>query len=101
MALQRTKVVSPIDGYVSRRNVQIGAKITSGTPLMVVIPINELWIEANFKETQLAKMRIGQPATVVTDLYGDDVIYQGTIIGLNMGTGSAFSLLPAQNATGN
>ncbi|EMA9253667.1 multidrug efflux MFS transporter periplasmic adaptor subunit EmrA [Yersinia enterocolitica] len=101
LALQRTKVVSPITGFVSRRSVQVGAEIANGAPLMAVIPANEMWIDANFKETQLANMRIGQPATVVTDFYGDDVIFQGKVVGLDMGTGSAFSLLPAQNATGN
>lgn len=101
LALQRTKVVSPITGFVSRRSVQVGAEIANGAPLMAVIPTNEMWIDANFKETQLANMRIGQPATVVTDFYGDDVVFQGKVIGLDMGTGSAFSLLPAQNATGN
>ncbi|CNH32605.1 multidrug resistance protein A [Yersinia thracica] len=101
LALQRTKVVSPITGFVSRRSVQVGAEIANGAPLMAVIPANEMWIDANFKETQLANMRIGQPATVVTDFYGDDVVFQGKVIGLDMGTGSAFSLLPAQNATGN
>ncbi|MBS0054409.1 multidrug efflux MFS transporter periplasmic adaptor subunit EmrA [Yersinia sp. Marseille-Q3913] len=101
LALQRTKVVSPITGYVSRRSVQVGAKIANGAPLMAVIPANQMWIDANFKETQLANMRIGQSVTVVTDFYGDDVVYQGRVVGLDMGTGSAFSLLPAQNATGN
>lgn len=101
LALQRTKVVSPITGFVSRRSVQVGAEIANGAPLMAVIPANEMWIDANFKETQLANMRIGQPATVVTDFYGDDVVFQGKVVGLDMGTGSAFSLLPTQNATGN
>ncbi|HHL2498048.1 TPA: multidrug efflux MFS transporter periplasmic adaptor subunit EmrA [Yersinia enterocolitica] len=101
LAQQRTKVVSPITGFVSRRSVQVGAEIANGAPLMAVIPANEMWIDANFKETQLANMRIGQPATVVTDFYGDDVVFQGKVVGLDMGTGSAFSLLPAQNATGN
>ncbi|HED0392898.1 TPA: multidrug efflux MFS transporter periplasmic adaptor subunit EmrA [Yersinia enterocolitica] len=101
LALQRTKVVSPITGFVSRRSVQVGAEIANGAPLMAVIPANEMWIDANFKETQLANIRIGQPATVVTDFYGDDVVFQGKVVGLDMGTGSAFSLLPAQNATGN
>ncbi|CFR25117.1 multidrug efflux MFS transporter periplasmic adaptor subunit EmrA [Yersinia kristensenii] len=101
LALQRTKVVSPITGFVSRRSVQVGAEIANGAPLMAVIPANEMWIDANFKETQLANMRIGQPASVVTDFYGDDVVFQGKVVGLDMGTGSAFSLLPAQNATGN
>ncbi|MDN7195413.1 HlyD family secretion protein, partial [Klebsiella pneumoniae] len=94
-------IVSPISGYVSRRSVQPGAQIGTTTPLMAVVPATNLWIDANFKETQLAHMRIGQPATVISDIYGDDVKYTGKVVGLDMGTGSAFSLLPAQNATGN
>jgi len=101
LALERTKIVSPITGYVSRRAVQPGAQISPTTPLMAVVPATNLWVDANFKETQLAHMRIGQPATVVSDIYGDDVKYTGKVVGLDMGTGSAFSLLPAQNATGN
>ncbi len=101
LALERTKIVSPITGYVSRRAAQPGAQISPTTPLMAVVPATNLWVDANFKETQLAHMRIGQPATVVSDIYGDDVKYTGKVVGLDMGTGSAFSLLPAQNATGN
>lgn len=101
LALQRTEIVSPMDGFVSRRSVQVGSQITSSTPLLAVVPAKNLWIDANFKETQLAGVRIGQPATVVSDIYGDEVVYQGKVVGLDMGTGSAFSLLPAQNATGN
>ncbi len=101
LALQRTKIVSPMTGYVSRRAVQPGAQISPTTPLMAVVPASGLWVDANFKETQLAHMRIGQSATVVSDIYGDDVTYTGKVVGLDMGTGSAFSLLPAQNATGN
>ncbi|KFC06509.1 multidrug resistance protein A [Trabulsiella guamensis ATCC 49490] len=101
LALQRTKIVSPMTGYVSRRSVQPGAQISPTTPLMAVVPANNLWVDANFKETQLAHMRIGQPVTVISDIYGDDVKYTGKVVGLDMGTGSAFSLLPAQNATGN
>lgn len=101
LALERTQIRSPITGYVSRRSVQVGAQITPSTPLMAVVPDNQLWIDANFKETQLAGMRIGQPATVISDMYGDYVVYKGKVVGLDMGTGSAFSLLPAQNATGN
>lgn len=101
LALERTKVVSPITGYVSRRAVQPGAQIGTTTPLMAVVPATQLWVDANFKETQLAHMRIGQSATVVSDIYGDEVTYTGKVVGLDMGTGSAFSLLPAQNATGN
>lgn len=101
LALERTKIVSPMSGYVSRRSVQPGAQISPTTPLMAVVPASNLWVDANFKETQLAHMRIGQPVTVVSDIYGDDVKYTGKVVGLDMGTGSAFSLLPAQNATGN
>ncbi|RLM19344.1 multidrug export protein EmrA [Brenneria alni] len=101
LALQRTKIVSPVNGYISRRSVQVGARISATSALMAVVPADHLWVDANFKETQLAKMRIGQPATVIADIYGDDVVYQGKVAGLDMGTGSAFSLLPAQNATGN
>lgn len=101
LALQRTKIVSPMTGYVSRRAVQPGAQISPSTALMAVVPASGLWVDANFKETQLAHMRIGQSATVVSDIYGDEVTYTGKVVGLDMGTGSAFSLLPAQNATGN
>ncbi len=101
LALQRTKIVSPLTGYVSRRSVQPGAQISPTTPLMAVVPATNLWVDANFKETQLAHMRIGQSVTVVSDVYGDDIKYTGKVVGLDMGTGSAFSLLPAQNATGN
>ncbi|RRZ91057.1 multidrug efflux MFS transporter periplasmic adaptor subunit EmrA [Erwinia sp. 198] len=101
LALQRTGIVSPIDGFVSRRSVQVGSQISTTTPLLAVVPEKNLWVDANYKETQLADVRIGQPATVVSDIYGDDVVYHGKVVGLDMGTGSAFSLLPAQNATGN
>ncbi|CDG16947.1 multidrug efflux MFS transporter periplasmic adaptor subunit EmrA [Xenorhabdus doucetiae] len=101
LALQRTHIVSPIDGYVARRSVQVGSRINSGTPLMAIVPANNMWIEANFKETQLANMQIGQPAKIISDFYGDDVVYTGKVAGIDMGTGSAFSLLPAQNASGN
>ncbi|WP_368928993.1 multidrug efflux MFS transporter periplasmic adaptor subunit EmrA [Mixta calida] len=101
LALQRTDIRSPTGGYVSRRSVQVGAQISTTTPLMAVVPATGVWVDANFKETQLAGVRIGQPATVVSDIYGDDVVYHGKVVGLDMGTGSAFSLLPAQNATGN
>ncbi|CAM3536736.1 multidrug export protein EmrA [Rouxiella silvae] len=101
LALQRTKIVSPVDGYVSRRSVQVGQQINTATALMAVVPATNVWVDANFKETQLANMRIGQSATVVSDIYGDDVVYHGKVVGMDMGTGGAFSLLPAQNATGN
>lgn len=101
LTLQRTKIIAPVTGYVSRRSVQVGSQITKGSPLMVIVPADQIWVDANFKETQLANMRIAQPVSITSDLYGDDVVYQGTVVGLDMGTGSAFSLLPAQNATGN
>ncbi|KPA06963.1 multidrug efflux MFS transporter periplasmic adaptor subunit EmrA [Pantoea agglomerans] len=101
LALQRTEIRSPMDGFVSRRSVQVGSQISTSTPLLAVVPATNLWVDANFKETQLAGVRIGQPVTVVADIYGDEVVYQGKVAGLDMGTGSAFSLLPAQNATGN
>lgn len=99
--LQRTTLVSPSNGYVAKRSVQLGSYVTPGTPLMAVIPLHSIWVDANFKETQLQNMRIGQPVTLVSDFYGDDVVYHGTVEGLSAGTGSAFSLLPPQNATGN
>ena len=101
LALERTRIISPMTGYVSRRAVQPGAQISPTTPLMAVVPATNMWVDANFKETQIANMRIGQPVTITTDIYGDDVKYTGKVVGLDMGTGSAFSLLPAQNATGN
>lgn len=101
LALQRTEIRSPMDGFISRRSVQVGSQISTSTPLLAVVPATNLWVDANFKETQLAGVRIGQPVTVVADIYGDEVVYQGKVAGLDMGTGSAFSLLPAQNATGN
>lgn len=101
MALQRTQILSPMTGYVSQRAVQVGSQISPTTPLMAIVPAKGMWVDANYKETQLANIRIGQPATVVTDMYGDDIVFTGKVVGLDMGTGSAFSLLPAQNATGN
>jgi membrane fusion protein (multidrug efflux system) len=101
LAQQRTSVKAPVSGYVAKRNVQLGDHIAPGAPLMTIVPLGRLRVEANFKEVQLDRMRIGQPVKVVSDLYGSHVEYQGTVVGLGMGTGSAFALLPAQNATGN
>lgn len=101
LAEQRTQILSPVSGYVAKRDVQLGEKIQPGQPLMAVIPLHHLWIDANFKETQLSQLRIGQPVEIETDIYGGDHTYHGTVKGLTAGTGSAFSLLPAQNATGN
>jgi len=101
LALVRTSVRAPVTGYLARRSVQLGERISPGAPLMAIVPIGRLWLEANFREVQLRHMRIGQPATVVSDLYGGRVTYHGHVAGLGLGTGSAFALLPAQNATGN
>ncbi|MCK9696337.1 HlyD family efflux transporter periplasmic adaptor subunit [Pseudomonas syringae] len=101
LANARSTLVAPVTGYVAKRTVQLGQRIQPGTATMAVIPLDQLWIDANFKETQLGKMRIGQPVEISSDLYGSDVKYSGTIDSLGAGTGSAFALLPAQNATGN
>jgi membrane fusion protein (multidrug efflux system) len=101
LALVRTSVRAPITGYVARRTVQLGERIAPGAPLMALVPLERLWLEANFREVQLRHMRIGQPVTVVADLYGGRITYHGRVAGLGLGTGSAFALLPAQNATGN
>ncbi|NGY04767.1 HlyD family secretion protein [Solimonas terrae] len=101
LALKRTKITAPLSGTVARRGVQIGARIAPGAPLMAVVPLDQAWVEANFKEVQLEKMRVGQPAEVHADLYGGDVTYHGHVAGLGAGSGSAFALLPAQNASGN
>ena len=101
LATQRTALPAPVDGYVARRTVQLGQRVAAGTPLMSVIPLHQLWVDANFKEVQLRNIRIGQPVSLTADVYGKKVEYQGTVAGLGMGTGAAFALLPAQNATGN
>jgi membrane fusion protein (multidrug efflux system) len=97
----RSTLIAPVTGYVAKRTVQLGQRVQPGTALMAVIPLDQLWIDANFKETQLGKMRIGQPVDIEADLYGSDVKYSGTVDSVGAGTGSAFALLPAQNATGN
>jgi membrane fusion protein (multidrug efflux system) len=97
----RSTLIAPVTGYVAKRSVQLGQRVQPGTALMAVIPLDQLWIDANFKETQLRDMRIGQPVDIDADLYGSDVKFSGTIDSLGAGTGSAFALLPAQNATGN
>lgn len=97
----RNTLPSPVTGYVAKRSVQVGQRVSPGTPLMAIVPLNEVWVDANFKEVQLKHMRIGQPVEMVSDVYGSSVVYHGKIQGFSAGTGSAFSLLPAQNATGN
>jgi membrane fusion protein (multidrug efflux system) len=101
VAAYRTDVPAPVAGVVTGRHVQLGQKIAPGVPLMSVVPLDHLWVEANFKESQLRHLRIGQPVELTADVYGNQVVYRGTVMGQEAGTGSAFSLLPAQNATGN
>jgi membrane fusion protein (multidrug efflux system) len=101
VAAQRNAIYAPVSGYVAERSVQLGNSVQPGQQLMTVVSLHDLWIDANFKESQLRHIRIGPPAKVVSDLYGGDAEYHGKVIGLGAGTGSVFSLLPAQNATGN
>ena len=99
--LNRTKIVSPVDGIVDKRSVQIGEWVNPTDPLLAVIPIDQMWVEANFKEIHLKRIGIGQPVEMHADIYGDEVLYHGRVVGLGAGTGAAFSVLPPQNATGN
>lgn len=101
LAVQRTTLRAPISGHVAKRVVQVGQRVQPGGSLMAIVPLDDLWIDANFKEVQLRRMRIGQPAHVTADLYGRTVEFDGEVAGLGIGTGSAFALLPAQNASGN
>ena len=101
LALRRTELLAPVDGHVARRSVQLGQRVQAGAPLLSVVALNDVWVDANFKESQLRNLRIGQPAEIEADVYGKKVTYHGTIEGLGAGTGAAFALLPAQNATGN
>ncbi|HEX7080461.1 MAG TPA: efflux RND transporter periplasmic adaptor subunit [Gammaproteobacteria bacterium] len=101
LALERTKIVAPVSGVVANRNVQVGQQVDPGAPLMAIVPSDEIWVDANFKESQLDGIRIGQPVLLHADAYGGSVAFHGKVIGIGAGTGSAFSLLPPQNATGN
>ncbi|MBN3816104.1 HlyD family efflux transporter periplasmic adaptor subunit [Paraburkholderia sp. Se-20369] len=101
LANARNTLPAPVTGYVAKRSVQVGQRVSPGTPLMSVVPLNSVWVDANFKEVQLKHMRIGQPVELTADIYGSSFVYHGKVIGFSAGTGSAFSLLPAQNATGN
>lgn len=98
---KRSRILAPVAGQIARRNVQVGQRIAPGTPIMALVPMGNLWVDANFKEVQITRMRIGQPVQLVADLYGSHVAYHGRIIGFAAGTGAAFALLPAQDATGN
>ncbi|MBA5690484.1 HlyD family secretion protein [Rugamonas apoptosis] len=101
LAARRNAILAPVTGYVAKRSVQVGAHVAAGTPLLSIVPLDQLWVDANYKESELRGIRIGQPATVTADMYGGKVTYHGKVLGLSAGTGSAFSLLPAQNASGN
>ena len=101
LAFARNTLPAPVTGYVARRSVQVGQRVAPGTPLLAIVPLNGVWVDANFKEVQLKHMRIGQPVTLNADVYGASVTYHGRVVGFSAGTGSAFAVLPAQNATGN
>lgn len=101
LVLAHMKIVAPVDGEIAQRTVQVGQHVNAGAPLMAVVPLSDVWVDANFKEVQLARMRIGQPVKITTDIYGSKVVYHGHVVGLGAGSGSAFAVLPAQNASGN
>lgn len=101
LALRRTTIRSPVSGTIAKRGVQLGQHVSAGAPLLAVVPLDDVWVDANFKESQLKSVRVGQPVTVHADIYGKGVDYKGTVAGLAAGSGSAFALLPAQNASGN
>lgn len=101
IASHRMALPAPVSGYVSKRNVQLGQRVAPGAPLMAVVPLDQLWVDANFKENQLRNIRVGQPVKLTADVYGSKVVYNGKVAGLGISTGAASALLPAQNATGN
>jgi membrane fusion protein (multidrug efflux system) len=101
LALDRTVLKAPMDGVISKKQVEVGQQVALGVPLMAIVPTSEAYVDANFKEGQLRKVRTGQPVTLTSDLYGKDVVFHGRVRGLSGGTGAAFSLIPAQNASGN
>ena len=101
LSLRRTRLTAPMPGVIARRSVQIGQRVAAGTPLMGIVPLDAVWIDANFKEVQLRDMRVGQPVTLRADMYGGKAEYHGKLVGLSAGSGTAFALLPAQNASGN
>ena len=101
VSYQRCTIKAPVSGIVAQRTIQVGERVIAGQPLMAIVPLDQMWVTANFKEVQLSNMRVGQPASIISDMYGRDVVYQGIIAGIGGGTGSVFSVLPPQNATGN
>ncbi|GGP27624.1 efflux RND transporter periplasmic adaptor subunit [Silvimonas amylolytica] len=101
LAWSRTRIAAPVSGYVARRSVQIGQRVAPGNQMLAIVPLDEVWVDANFKEVQLQHVRIGQPVELVADAWGGKVVYHGQVAGFSAGTGAAFAALPAQNATGN
>jgi membrane fusion protein (multidrug efflux system) len=101
LSFARTTLPAPVAGFIAKRNVQLGQRVSPGLTLMAIVPLDQVWVDANFKEPQLAAMRVGQAVTLSADLYGTSIVYHGKVAGFGAGTGSVFSLLPAQNATGN
>jgi membrane fusion protein (multidrug efflux system) len=101
LAYSRTEIPAPVSGYVAKRTVQVGQRVSAGVPLMAVVTLDDVWVDANFKEAQLRDMRVGQPVELTADLYGGKLVYHGKVAGFGAGTGGAFALLPAQNASGN
>ncbi|WP_395407634.1 HlyD family efflux transporter periplasmic adaptor subunit [Pseudoduganella sp. UC29_106] len=101
LASRRNSILAPVTGYVAKRSVQVGARVAPGTALLSIVPLDQLWVDANFKESELRDIRVGQKALIEADMYGAKVVYHGKVLGMSAGTGSAFSLLPAQNASGN
>jgi len=101
LALRRTRVTAPVSGVIAQRSVQVGQRVAAGAPLMGIVPLDAVWVDANFKEVQLRDMRVGQPVTLRADIYGGKTVYHGKLVGLSAGSGTAFALLPAQNASGN
>ena len=99
--LERTVIRAPIDGVVTKRQVQVGQRVAQGSPIMTIVPLAQVYVDANFKERQLGKVKVGMPAKVTADIYGSDVVYHGKVVGFSGGTGASLSLIPAQNATGN
>ncbi|CAL8479438.1 membrane fusion protein, multidrug efflux system (plasmid) [Caballeronia sp. S22] len=101
LAYARTTLPAPVSGYVAQRTVQVGQRVSPGTPMMSIVPLDQVWVDANFKEWQLRHIRVGQPVELTADVYGSKIVYHGKVVGFTPGTGSALALLPAQNATGN
>jgi membrane fusion protein (multidrug efflux system) len=101
LAQARSTIYAPVGGEVAKRSVQVGQRVSPGAPLMAIVPLEQVWVDANFKESQLRDMRVGQAVTLTADVYGSSVKFDGKVVGFSAGTGAAFALLPAQNATGN